>query len=174
MNRLTAAVVFSLIAISLAPAPASADTPAPIKLAVFDFEYEDFSAAATSDGATPADIANLDKATSMVQALFTKSGRYDLVDIGTADAPAVKTRDLRDCNGCEAAIALTLGAAQSFVGVVRRISRTEYTVRFQIRDAKTGTIVADAFSGLRMGADYSWDRGARRLVLDQLLEKKQP
>jgi hypothetical protein len=174
MNRLTAGVVFSLIAISRQPAPASADTPAPIKLAIFDFEYEDFSAAATSDVATPSDIANLDKATSMVQALFTKSGRYDLVDVGTADAPAVKMRDLRDCNGCEAAIALTLGAAQSFVGVVRRISRTEYTVRFQIRDARTGTIVADAFSGLRMGADYSWDRGARRLVLDQWLEKKQP
>jgi hypothetical protein len=174
MNRLTAAVVFSLIAISREPAPASADTPAPIKLAIFDFEYEDFSAAVTSDVATPSDIANLDKATSMVQALFAKSGRYDLVDVGTADAPAVKTRDLRDCNGCEAAIALTLGAAQSFVGVVRRISRTEYTVRFQIRDARTGTIVADAFSGLRMGADYSWDRGARRLVLDQWLEKKQP
>jgi hypothetical protein len=80
---------------------------------------------------------------------------------------------LRDCNGCDAALALGLGAEQSFVGVVRRISRTEYTVRFQIRDAKTGTVLADENSGLRMGADYSWSRGARRLVLDRLLEKAQ-
>ena len=27
-------------------------------------------------------------------------------------------------------------------------------------------------SGLRMGADYSWSRGARRLVKDRLLEKR--
>jgi len=146
----------------------------PIKLSVFNFEYEDFSPAASAAGANASDLANLDKATDMVRQLFAKSGRYDLVDVAAADAPAVKARDLHDCDGCDAALALKLGAAQSFVGVVRRISRTEYTVRFQIRDAKTGTVLTDAFSGLRMGADYSWDRGARRLVLDQLLEKKQP
>ncbi|MGQ9370318.1 DUF2380 domain-containing protein, partial [Azospirillum sp. A39] len=58
----------------------------------------------------------------------------------------------------------------SLVGVVKRISRTEYTVRFRIRDAGTGAVVADADSGLRMGADYSWDRGAARLVRTRLLE----
>ena len=63
-----------------------------------------------------------------------------------------------------------LGAEQSFVGVVRRISRTEYTVRFEIRDARTGAVVSAGDSGLRMGADYSWNRGATRLIKDRLLE----
>ena len=72
----------------------------------------------------------------------------------------------------EAAIALKLGAEQSFVGVVKRISRTEYTVRFQIRDARTGAIVSDADSGLRMGADNSWSRGAVRLIKDRILESR--
>ncbi|HET6221634.1 MAG TPA: DUF2380 domain-containing protein, partial [Dongiaceae bacterium] len=61
---------------------------------------------------------------------------------------------------------------QSFVGVVRRISRTEYVVRFQIRDARTSAVVSDENSGLRMGADDSWSRGAVRLIKDQLLESK--
>jgi len=65
---------------------------------------------------------------------------------------------------------LKLGAEQSFVGVVRRISRTEYIVRFQVRDARTGAVVADGNSGLRMGAVDSWSRGAVRLVKDRLLE----
>jgi hypothetical protein len=152
----------------------AAMTPASIKLAIFDFEYEDFSAAASAGGATAAERVQLDATTKMVRDNFAKSGRYDVIDVAAADAPAVKTRGLRDCNGCDAALARGLGADQSFVGVVRRISRTEYTVRFQIRDAKTGAVLANEDSGLRMGADYSWSRGARRLVLDRLLEKTQP
>jgi Protein of unknown function (DUF2380) len=81
----------------------------------------------------------------------------------------VKGRSLRQCNGCEAAIALKLGADQSFVGVVTRISRMGYTVRFQIRDAHTGALVLAQRSDLRMGADYSWNRGAAELINKSLL-----
>jgi hypothetical protein len=79
---------------------------------------------------------------------------------------------VRDCDACAAAIALQLGADQSLVGVVRRVSRTEYTVRYQIRDARTGAIVSQGDSGLRMGADYSWGRGTIRLIKDRLLENQ--
>ena len=85
----------------------------------------------------------------------------------------MESRPLRTCDGCDAAIAQQLGAEQSFVGVVKRITRTEYTVRYQIRDASTGAVISSADSGLRMGADYSWSRGAVRLIKDRLLEKKQ-
>ena len=44
--------------------------------------------------------------------------------------------------------------------------------RYQIRDANTGAVLSSADNGLRMGADYSWSRGAVRLIKDQLLEKK--
>ena len=92
--------------------------------------------------------------TSSVRELFEQSGRYNLVDVGGTDAAVVKAGTLRTCNGCDAAIAHRLGADQSFVGVVKRITRTEYMVRFQIRDAQTGAILSDEDSGLRMGADY--------------------
>jgi len=151
---------------------ASAAVPTPIKLAIFDFELEDFSAGAASTGQTSSDTARLASVTDEVRQLFAQSGRYHLVDVGNVDAAAAKAHTLRECDGCDALIALKSGAEQSFVGVVKRISRTEYTVRFQIRDARTGAIVSDADSGLRMGADNSWSRGAARLIKDRILETR--
>lgn len=143
---------------------------APIKLVIFDFELEDFSPGASSPDVTSADTAHLSNVTAKVRQLFAQSGRYTLIDVGSVEAPAVKTHTLRDCDGCDAEIALKLGAEQSLVGVVSRISRTEYVVKFQVRDTRTGAVVAAADSGLRMGADYSWSRGATRLIEDRLLQ----
>ena len=165
------ATVSLLCAALLAAFPAKVASAAPIKLAIFDFEFEDF--ADRSAGETPSDSEQLRRVTDGVRQLLAQSGRYSLIDVGSADAAAVKARTLRECDGCDADIALKLRAEQSFVGVVRRISRTEYTVRFQIRDASTGAVVSREDSGLRMGADYSWSRGAARLIKDRLLETPQ-
>jgi hypothetical protein len=153
--------------------PLSAAASAPVKLAIFDFEFEDMSAAASAGDIAASDSQHLAEVTSSVRDLFEQSGHYNLVDVGSADAAEVKARSLRKCDGCDAAIAQQLGAEQSFVGVVKRITRTEYTVRYQIRDASTGAVLSSADSGLRMGADYSWSRGAVRLIKDRLLEKAQ-
>jgi len=148
-------------------------TPAPIRLALFDFELEDTSAAASSTTPTTSDdAAQLADVTGQVRRLLTQSARYQMIDVGNVDAAAVKAHSLHDCGDCDAAIALKAGAEQSLVGVVRRISRTEYTIRFRIRDARTGAIVSEADSGLRMGANYSWSRGAVRLISDRLLESR--
>jgi hypothetical protein len=145
----------------------------PTRLAVFAFELEDTSAAAPSVGASAvdaADAAELTKVTDAVRQMLAQSPRYRVIDVGGADADAVKSHVLHDCGGCDAGIALGLGADQSLFGVIRRISRTEYTVRFQVREARTGAVVASADSGLRLGASDSWRRGAVRLISDRLLE----
>jgi len=142
-------------------------TAAPIKLAIFDFELDDNSAVPSE---TQADATELAKTTEAVRNLLTQSGRYVAVPITGSDTDAVKNHKMRDCDGCDARIALDQGADQALVGVIGRVSRTEYTVSFRLRDARTGTIVAGADSGLRMGANYSWSRGAMRLIRDQLLE----
>ena len=159
-------------ALAVLPVPAAA--PAPVRLALFDVELEDVSAGTAATGEAPSDAAQLAGVTSEIRQLLARSGRYHLVDVNDLEAAAAKTHALRDCNGCDAAIARKLGADQSFVGVVRRISRMEYTVRFQIRDARTGVVIAEADSGLRMGADYSWSRGAARLVKDRVLGSEAP
>ncbi len=143
--------------------------PEPIKIAVFDFELEDFSAAAGIAGDKAADLGHLDQATAEARRLLAESGRYVLVDVAKAEGDGVKDRSLWQCNGCEAAIAQRLGADQSFVGVVTRLSRTEFTVRLQIRDARTGEVIASKATDLRMGADYAWSRGAASLVKNRLL-----
>jgi hypothetical protein len=165
-SRSIAAVL--LCTASLTALPTDAAPQSPIRLAVFDFELEDGSAAAFATEA--ADMSRVADVTAEVRELFRQSGRYLLVDVDGADAPAAGTHTLRECDGCDAAIALKLGAEQSFVGIVKRITRTEYVVRFQIRDARTGAVISAATSGLRMGADYSWARGAARLIKDRLLE----
>ncbi len=145
---------------------------APTRLAVFPFELEDASAAAPSNGASVVDAddaGDLTKTTDAVRQAIAQSPRYRLVDVSGARSDAVMAHRLRDCGGCDAPIARSLDADQSLVGVVRRVSRTEYTIRFQIRDAKSGAVIASADSGLRMGANYSWSRGAARLVSDRLL-----
>ena len=149
---------------------AAGATPAPIALAVFDFELDDFSAASPESTASP-DAAHMADVTKTVRDLLAQSGRYKLIDVASVDAPAATAHMLRDCDGCDADIASKLGAEQSLVGVVSRISRTEYVVKFQLRDARTGAVVATGDSGLRMGADYSWSRGAARLLKDRLLDK---
>ena len=162
----------ALLCSALMAFAASASAPEAVKLAIFAFEFEDGSAGASATGAAaPSDEVHLANVTSSVRELFEQSGRYSLVDVGSTDAAAARAGTLRTCDGCDAAIAQQLGADQSFVGVVKRITRTEYTVRFHIRDAQTGAILSDEDSGLRMGADYSWSRGAVRLIKDRLLEK---
>jgi hypothetical protein len=148
---------------------AALGTPAPIALAVFEFELDD-NTAAPAAGLAAADASYLAEVTGSVRDALGQSGRYRIVDVGSANGDAVKARALRDCDGCEAAIAQKLGADQSLIGVVRRVSRTEYTLGFQVRDARTGAVLSRGDSGLRMGADYSWKRGAVRLVGDRLLD----
>jgi hypothetical protein len=162
---------FLLGAIMLVPGSALAEPVPPIKLALFDFELEDFSAGAGLAGSAR-DTEYLALATAEARKLVARSGRYSLIESSGVDTPAAKEHWLRNCDGCEATIAGKLGADQSFVGVVTRVSRTEYWLRYQIRDAKSGTIVASARTELRLGADYSWDRGARWLIEKRLLASR--
>ncbi|MBR0849498.1 DUF2380 domain-containing protein [Bradyrhizobium diazoefficiens] len=145
--------------------------PAPVALAVFDFELDDMTAASVGASAG-SDASYLAEVTVSVREALGQSGRYRIVDVAGAGGDAVKAHALRDCNGCEAPIAQKLGADQSLIGVVRRVSRTEYSFGFQVRDAATGAVLSRGDSGLRMGADYSWKRGAVRLVSDRLIESQ--
>jgi hypothetical protein len=160
------AVILLLGAALLPEIAGGTGTPAPVKLAVFDFELEDLSA---GPGESPADTLLLTQITSDARRTIASSGRYTLVDTGGADAEAVKGRWLHRCHGCGAGTAPTLGAEQSFVGFVTRISRMEYMVRIEISDTKTGAVISDVQTGLRMGTDDSWNRGVGALIKDRIL-----
>ena len=153
-------------------AAAGAEAPnassAPIKLAVFDFELDDHSAAAGSGARNPTDAVQMKAVDDEVRRLIAQSGRYSLADANAAEAQSAKTPD---CGRCESAIAARLGAAQVLDGTVRKVSQTEYVVSFELKDAKSGEVIEAAETGLRMGANYSWSRGAAALLRSRLLDK---
>lgn len=150
---------------------AEAAAPSPVKIAVFPFELVDFSAAAPYVPADDIDREQLRLSTEEARRLILESGRYQLVDTGSANEQIAKAVPLRDCAGCEAGIAAGLAADQSMIGIVTRITRTEYAVTYKIRDVRSGGLVDVQQTDLRMGANVAWSRGARWLIQRRLLER---
>jgi hypothetical protein len=168
MRRIAFILAPALVVAGLAGA-GGAEAPVPVKLALFPFELEDSSAGAGYIPPDEIDREQLRLATEEARRLIAESGRYQLVDAGAVNNEAAKAGKLHECEGCEARIAAGLAADQSMVGIVTRISRTEYAVTFKIRDARSGAIVDTEQTDLRMGANVAWSRGARWLIQNRLL-----
>ena len=148
---------------------ADAEKSSPVKIAVFDFELEDVSPASSLLGKTTSSAANMEKVSSEARRVLVQSGRYSLIDVSKVDAKTVTEKSLRNCDGCEASIALQLGAEQSLIGVVRRVTQTDYYVLIQIRDARTGKILNQQEANFA-GGDDGWASGVRMLIKHQVLE----
>ena len=171
--RSIALILAPAIILAALAAAGAAETvaPSPIKMAVFPFELEDSSGAAGYVPPDDIDREQLRLSAEEARRLIAASGRYQLVDVSAVNDQAAKAGKLRDCDGCEARIAAGLDADQSMIGIVTRVSRTEYAVTYRIRDARSGTIVAVEQTDLRMGANVAWSRGARWLIQNRLLEQ---
>ena len=76
---------------------------------------------------------------------------------------------IQNCEQCDAPLARKLGADQSLIGLITRVNRTEFTLQIVIREARSGAVLTNAFSGLRMGANYAWPRGVKSLMRDRIL-----
>jgi hypothetical protein len=161
-----AALLLSLSVISTRAA--EPQKSAPVKLAVFDFELQDITPAASYMNKTTSSAANLEKASSEARRVLADSGRYSLIDTSKSDVKAVTDQSLRNCDGCEADIALHLGAEQSLIGVVTRVTQTDYYVQIQIRDCKTGKILNQQEANFA-GGDDGWASGVRMLIKHQIL-----
>lgn len=94
------------------------------------------------------------------------------VEAGAAQDEPVTLRTLHACSGCAGSIIKKLGAGQALIGTVTRISRTEYTLLVRFFDRSSGEAVARHFTGLRMGADYSWPRAVTWLEQRRILAGK--
>jgi Protein of unknown function (DUF2380) len=134
-----------------------------VKIAVFDFELEDVSPAASLPGASATAAATMEKVSSEARRMLAQSGRYSLVDVSKVEAKPVTEKSLRNCDGCEIAIALQLGAEQALVGVVRRVSMTDYYVMIQISDCRTGKVLDQQVANFAGGED-GWASAARMLI----------
>jgi hypothetical protein len=164
--RFIALILAPAVVLAALSAAGAAET---VKMAVFPFELEDFSAGAAYVPPDDIDHEQLRLSTEEARRLIAASARYQLVDVSAVTDQAAKAGKLRDCDGCDARIAAGLGADQSMIGIVTRITRMEYAVTYKIRDARSGAVVAVAQTDLRMGANVAWSRGARWLIENRLL-----
>ena len=139
-----------------------------VKLAVFDFELDDVNPAASLLGQTTSNEAIMEKVSSEARRMLAESGRFTLVDVSKVDAEPVRAKLLRNCNGCEAGIALQAGAEQALIGVVRRVTQTDYYVLIQISDAETGKVLNQQEANFAGGPD-GWASGVRMLIKHQVL-----
>jgi len=151
--------------VPVAPPP---PRPPVVKLAVFDFELEDVTPAASLLGETTSNEATMEKVSSEARRMLAQSGRFILIDVSKVDAGPVRAKSLRNCNGCEAGIALQFGAEQALIGVVRRVTQTDYYVVVQISDAQTGKVLDRQEANFAGGPD-GWASGVRMLIKHQIL-----
>jgi hypothetical protein len=160
----------SLAAVALLAGVHGAVAAEPLKdVVVFDFEMMDSSAGAGIIPPDEHDTRYLAESTQVAKDYLISAGTYQIVDAKPAAAELAKAGELRRCDGCEAAIASKLGGELAVTGIVNRISRTEYEMLIKVVDARTGAPVALGYSGLRMGANYSWPRGAKWLMERRVL-----
>jgi Protein of unknown function (DUF2380) len=151
-----------------APVAPPPPRPAVVKLAVFDFELEDATPASALLGQTASNEIAMEKVSAGARQTLAKSGRYLLVDVSEAAAKPVREKSLRNCEGCEAGIALEAGAEQALIGVVKRVTQTDYYIQVQITDAKTGKVLSQESANFAGGPD-GWPSGVRMLLTHQVL-----
>ena len=151
-----------------APVDPPPPRPAVVNLAMFDFELEDATPAAALLGETTRSEAEMEKVSGEARRMLAESGRYNLIDVSSVDAKPVREKAVRNCEGCEAGIALEVGADQALVGVIRRITQTDYYVVVQISDARTGKVLNQQSANFAGGPD-GWASGVRMLLKHQVL-----
>jgi hypothetical protein len=167
-HRTPAAITVAL-SIAFAFEPCRAEDPRPLTIAVFEFELNDASAGSGIIGQDAVDTTSLRDSTEEARRMLSASGRYSIVDTSGLGSDARPTGGLQHCSGCEAPLAKKIGADLSLVGVVTRVTRTEYTLQILIRDTQTGAVMSNDFTGLRMGANYSWPRAVKWLMDNKIL-----
>jgi len=147
------------------------DAPLPVKIAVFPFELEDLSPSAALLGKTSNPAATMEKVSAAARQELAESGRYAVIDGSNVAAKPVTEKSLRNCDGCEAGIAAQLGAQQALIGVVSKVTQTDYYVIIRIRDAQTGKILAQEEANFA-GDEQGWASGVRMLIRHQVLPMK--
>jgi hypothetical protein len=152
------------------PPGAPVDPPPPrpqmIKFAVFNFELEDVTPAAALLGQTASSEAAMQKVSSEARCTLAESGRYFLIDLTHAEPAGA--RSMHDYESCEARIASQAGADQALIGVVRKITQTDYYIVIQISDAQTGKVLDQQAANFAGGPD-GWASGVRLLIKHQVL-----
>jgi hypothetical protein len=161
-----------VLALAIIAPQSQAAEQGPVKIAVFAFELDDRSAGGGIIAQDAIDTENLKLSTDEARQRLSASGRYTVIDTGSVADEVSAAGGVLNCNGCEADLASKLGADRSMIGVIARVNRTEYSLQMLVRDAPSGAVISNDFTGLRMGANYAWPRGVKWLMENKILPAK--
>ena len=167
MTRLFCAALW--VGVVLVGAPASAQDRART-VAVFDFELIDTSLQGETEGVRPEETRRLALISDALRAALAASDRYELVDTAPAAQAIAEAGHLYGCNGCDAAIAASLGADLAVAGTVQKVSNLILNINVYLREARRPDRVRVYSVDIRGNTDESWLRGISYLVRNRLLE----
>jgi hypothetical protein len=169
MMRNAAAFLMLTILAFGSPWQAAIAAPAPLRAAVLDFELIDTSLEGASRGVDNAESQRLILISGKLRELLAASGKYQVVDLAPAAAKIADAGLIHGCNGCDTAIAATLGAERVFTGTIQKVSTLILILTIAERDVATGRDVQIATAQIRGDTDQSWTRGVEWLVRNRLL-----
>ena len=152
----------------LAAAPAGAQNGART-VAVFDFELIDTSLQGEVEGVRADETRRLALISDALRAALAASDRYELVDTAPAAQAIAEAGYLYGCNGCEAAIAESLGADLADAGTVQKVSNLILNINVYLREARRPDRVRVYSVDIRGNTDESWLRGISYLLRNRLL-----
>lgn len=133
------------------------------KVAFLGITYLDDSLQTASQGVDPAELERIEQLKRMVSERFTAEG-YELVDLAPVQDRLEATVNPAKCYGCDARMALKLGADYALVGEVQKVSNLILSMNLQLRDANDGTTVKGRVIDIRANTDESWMRGMRYIL----------
>ena len=160
------ALALGLLGLSANCPLAAAET----SVAVFDFELIDSSLEGETFGTKPEEIERLEMISELLRHKLTESGRYRVVDISPAKDKIADAGYFHGCNGCDAAIARSLGADQAITGTVQKVSNLILNINLYVRDAASRQVIWASSVDVRGNTDESWSRGVSYILRNRLLK----
>ena len=159
-----------LAALSLFVLPALAQSPsaAPVRAAVFDFEWIDTSLEGATGALRQDEQQRLRELGERLRRELAASGRFELVDI-TPVAEEARHSNLQACGGCDAGMAMAVGAQRAITGTVQKVSNLILNINVYVRDAETGRLLSVSSADMRGNTEESWTRTLDWLVKNRLL-----
>ncbi|MGI9421345.1 MAG: DUF3280 domain-containing protein [Geminicoccaceae bacterium] len=162
--------VLASIAFSMVAASGALADDGKIGLAVFGFELIDSSLQGDLEGQHEDDLARLAMIEADLKRMLVESGRYEMVEVESVTDAVEAAGYLHSCNGCEAKIAVELGADQALIGWVQKVSNLILNLNVGMRDVESQRKVFAASVDIRGNTDESWRHGIRYLIKRKLFK----
>ena len=140
------------------------------RVAVFDFELIDTSLEGETSGKRPDEQQRLRLISELLRQKLSESGRYVVLDQEAVADQVADAGYLHGCNGCEASIALGMGADLAIIGTVQKVSNLILNINIYVSDAASGERLRAMSADIRGNTDKSWSRGLSYLVRNRLLK----